>query len=45
MTRMLHEFPGEEEFERRIRAAELDHLFDSPSMMASLAQNYVGLPF
>ncbi len=45
MTQMLHEFPGEDEFAPRIREAELDYLFSSDSMMASLAENYVGLPF
>ncbi len=45
MTQMLHEFPGEDKFAPRIREAELDYLFSSDSMMASLAENYVGLPF
>lgn len=45
MTQMLHEFPGEDDFAPRIREAELNYLFESESMMSSLAENYVGLPF
>lgn len=44
MTRLLHAFDGEDAFDRRIRRAELDYLFSSRAALASLAENYVGLP-
>jgi p-hydroxybenzoate 3-monooxygenase len=45
MTRLLHHFPGEDDFDRRIQKTELDYLFSSEAAMQSLAENYVGLPF
>jgi p-hydroxybenzoate 3-monooxygenase len=44
MTSMLHTFPDEEPFGRRIRAAELAYVAASDAAQASLAENYVGLP-
>ncbi len=45
MTTMLHQFPDEGEFSERMKIAELDYLASSEAARASLAENYVGLPF
>ena len=45
MTSMLHKFPENGEFGARIQLAELDYLTGSQAAMASLSENYVGLPF
>ena len=44
MTQLLHRFPGEGAFDRRLRIAELDYLTSSEAAARSLAENYVGLP-
>ncbi|TCD11932.1 4-hydroxybenzoate 3-monooxygenase [Oricola cellulosilytica] len=45
MTIMLHRFPETSEFDQRIQEAELHYVMESPAGRASLAENYVGLPF
>jgi len=45
MTRMLHRFEEHTPFDRRIQLAELDYVTSSRNAAASLAENYVGLPF
>lgn len=45
MTTMLHRFPDTDSFGQRIQEAELDYLVHSQVASASLAENYVGLPF
>lgn len=45
MTSMLHRFPEYTEFDLKIQKAELEFLRESESAQASLAQNYVGLPY
>lgn len=45
MTRMLHRFPDDAAFDQRIQAAELKHMLSFANAQASLAENYVGLPF
>ena len=45
MTALLHRFPDMSPFERRLQDADLAYLFSSPRAQASLAENYVGLPF
>jgi p-hydroxybenzoate 3-monooxygenase len=45
MTSMLHKFPDTGTIGARIQLAELDYLVDSKVASASLAENYVGLPF
>lgn len=45
MTTLLHRFPDESPFDRRIQAAELDYLKDSQAAQKVLAENYVGLPY
>jgi len=44
MTRQLHLFPGDA-FARRMQVTELEYLFESAAAQASMAENYVGLPF
>jgi p-hydroxybenzoate 3-monooxygenase len=44
MTTLLHKL-DDGEFERRIRAAELDYFLHSENGLATIAENYVGLPF
>lgn len=45
MTTMLHRFPEQSDFDLQIQSAELDFLRESESAQASLAINYVGLPY
>lgn len=45
MTTMLHRFPDTDAFGQRIQEAELDYLVHSQAASASLAENYVGLPY
>jgi p-hydroxybenzoate 3-monooxygenase len=45
MTSTLHRFPETGPFGQRIQEAELDYLVNSDAATASLAENYVGLPY
>ena len=45
MTKLLHRFPEQSEFDLRIQRAELEFLRDSRDAQTVLAQNYVGLPY
>lgn len=45
MTSMLHRFPDTDAFGARIQSAELNYLIGSKAATASLAENYVGLPY
>ncbi|MCE8548359.1 4-hydroxybenzoate 3-monooxygenase [Ruegeria pomeroyi] len=45
MTKLLHRFPEQTEFDQRIQRAELEFLRDSRDAQTVLAQNYVGLPY
>jgi p-hydroxybenzoate 3-monooxygenase len=45
MTKLLHRFPEEGDFGRRMQLAELDYLSGSVAAQTALAENYVGLPF
>jgi p-hydroxybenzoate 3-monooxygenase len=45
MTSMLHRFPDSDGFSGKIQTAELDYLVGSQAATASLAENYVGLPY
>jgi p-hydroxybenzoate 3-monooxygenase len=44
MTSTLHRAPDETPFDRERQLADLDYLTSSPAAMASLAEQYVGLP-
>ena len=45
MTRLLHRFPDQSDFDRRMQQAELEYLETSVAAQASLAENYIGLPY
>jgi len=45
MTSMLHRFPTDDAFGQRLQQSQLDYTVRSPDAAASLAENYVGLPF
>ncbi|EPZ42918.1 4-hydroxybenzoate 3-monooxygenase [Alicyclobacillus acidoterrestris] len=44
MTSLLHRHANHSPFQRRIQLAELDYVTSSPVGLASIAENYVGLP-
>ncbi|MGC6330727.1 4-hydroxybenzoate 3-monooxygenase [Rhizorhabdus sp. FW153] len=44
LTRLMHSFPDQSAFERRMQLAELDYLARSTAMQTAIAENYVGLP-
>ncbi|MFN3819908.1 4-hydroxybenzoate 3-monooxygenase, partial [Blastomonas sp.] len=44
LTRLMHSFPQQGSFERRMQIAELEYLAHSPAMQTAIAENYVGLP-
>ena len=45
MTSMLHNFSTTDDFDARVRGAELAYILSSRAGQTSLAENYVGLPF
>jgi p-hydroxybenzoate 3-monooxygenase len=45
LTRLLHVFPDDDDFTRRVNLNEFDHLQASPAAQAALAEQYVGMPF
>jgi p-hydroxybenzoate 3-monooxygenase len=45
MTKLLHRFPEEGEFGRRMQLAELEYIASSRAAQTALAENYVGLPY
>jgi p-hydroxybenzoate 3-monooxygenase len=45
MTTLLHRFPDHSPYDQRLQQIELAYLFSSQQAQASLAENYVGLPF
>lgn len=45
MTTMLHQFPEQSEFDRRLQRIELATLASSPDARKILAENYTGLPY
>jgi p-hydroxybenzoate 3-monooxygenase len=44
LTKLMHRFPEDGPFERRMQIAELDYLANSTAMQTAIAENYVGLP-
>lgn len=44
LTKLMHRFPDDGPFERRMQIAELDYLATSVAAQTSIAENYVGLP-
>ncbi len=45
MTSLLHDFPDQNSYDKCLQQTDLEYLFSSEAAMASLAENYVGLPF
>ncbi len=45
LTMLLHRFSGETPFEEQMRFSQFDYLLASEHAQASLAEQYVGLPF
>ena len=45
MTNLLHRFPDQSGFDRRMQQAEIAFLRENETAQAVLAQNYVGLPY
>lgn len=45
MTRLLHLFPRQNNFEQRLQAAEFEYLCNSRAAKTVLAENYVGLSY
>jgi p-hydroxybenzoate 3-monooxygenase len=45
MTSMLHRFPDDDTFYPRLQRSQLEYTVKSHAAAASLAENYVGLPF
>jgi p-hydroxybenzoate 3-monooxygenase len=43
MTEMLHSFPGDDAFAKKLRRAQLDYVCTSDAAATTLAENYVGL--
>ena len=45
MTTLLHTFPDRISYDQKLQQTDLEYLFSSKIAQASLAENYVGLPF
>lgn len=45
LTTLLHVFPDDAEFDRKIRMNEYQHLVKSDPALANLAEQFVGLPY
>ena len=44
LTKLMHRFPEDGPFERRMQIAELEYIAGSVAAQTSIAENYVGLP-
>ena len=44
LTKLMHRFPTDGAFERRMQLAELDYIAHSETAQRAIAENYVGLP-
>src|SRR6185369_5795731 len=44
LTKLMHRFPEDGSFERRMQPAELDYIAQSDAIRTAIAENYVGLP-
>ena len=44
LTKLMHRFPEDGPFERRMQVAELDYIASSEAAQRAIAENYVGLP-
>ncbi|MDF0542235.1 4-hydroxybenzoate 3-monooxygenase [Sphingobium sp. H39-3-25] len=44
LTRLMHRFPDNDAFDRRMQVADLDYIASSVAAQTTIAENYVGLP-
>ena len=44
LTRLMHRFPDNDPFDRRMQLADLDYIASSVAAQTTIAENYVGLP-
>ena len=44
LTTLMHNFPEDGQFRRKMQIAELDYIANSKSAQMSIAENYIGLP-
>ncbi len=44
LTTLMHRFPADGAFDRRVQVAELDYIASSEAARRTVAENYVGLP-
>ena len=44
LTRLMHRFPDDGPFDRRMQKAELDYIASSEAAQKAIAESYVGLP-
>ena len=44
LTKLMHRFPGDGPFERRMQVAEIEYIAGSAAAQTAIAENYVGLP-
>ncbi|HKY81038.1 MAG TPA: 4-hydroxybenzoate 3-monooxygenase [Sphingobium sp.] len=44
LTRLMHRFPDNDAFDRRMQLADLDYIASSEAAQTTIAENYVGLP-
>lgn len=44
-SNLMHTYPGQSDFDKKMQLAELAFLRQSPAAQAAMAQNYVGLPY
>jgi p-hydroxybenzoate 3-monooxygenase len=44
LSTLMHQFPENSEFEKRMQRAEFDYLRSSEAASRAIAENYVGLP-
>jgi len=45
LTMLMHRFPDNGRFQRRMQVAKLNYIASSEAARKSIAENYVGLPF
>ncbi|MCT4705351.1 4-hydroxybenzoate 3-monooxygenase [Enterobacteriaceae bacterium H11S18] len=45
MTNLLHDFAGQNEFDRKMQQADREYYLGSRAGLTTIAENYVGLPF
>ena len=44
LTNLMHRFPANDAFDRRMQVAELEYIAGSEAMRTAIAENYAGLP-